>query len=173
MTAESIFLLPNGTFFIEIVIFAALLWVVAKYILPPLNRMIERRQERIRVALAAADEAQSEAAAAADERAKLLADARNQARDIVANAQATSDQVKAEAGARGQAEYDRIVAAAAGEVAAIRQRAIDEAADRISEVVYDLVHKIVGREADEQAHQGLVNDAVQALRASGSELAAN
>lgn len=175
MVAESIFLLPNGTFFVELAVLVFLLIFMSKYRLglPYLNQKLEERQEKIRESLAAADEAKAEAAAAADERAQLLSEARNQAREIVANAQATSDQIKAEQGERGQAEYDRIVASAQTEVNAIRQRAIDEASGRIGEVVFDLVNKIVGREVDERAHQELVGQAVSALRAEAQRETAN
>jgi F-type H+-transporting ATPase subunit b len=165
MFAESIFLIPNGTFFVELFVVVVILFLVTKYILPPLNKVLEARQEKIRSALAAADQARAEADAAGDERAKVLSDARDQAREIVAAAQATADQVKAEAGGRGQAEYDRIVASAQGEVATARQRAIDEASAKIGEIVFDLVTKIVGREVDQNAHQDLVREAVLALNA--------
>jgi F-type H+-transporting ATPase subunit b len=159
----SIFLLPNGTFFIELVTMVVILLLMAKYILPPLNKALESRQAKIRDSLAAADAAKAEAAAAGDERAQLLTVARDQAREIVAAAQSTSDQVKSEAAGRGQAEYDRIIANANAEVDTARQRAIDEASARIGEVVFELVNQIVGREVDESSHQDLVREAVAAL----------
>jgi F-type H+-transporting ATPase subunit b len=165
MIATSVFLLPNGTFFVELLVVAVILFLMTKYILPPLNRALEGRQEKIRSALAAADAARAEAAAAGDERARVLAEAREQARVIVAGAQATSDQLKAEAGGRAQAEYDRIVATAQSEVSAARQHAIDEASARIGEIVFDLVSKIVAREVDQSTHDDLVREAVAALNA--------
>jgi F-type H+-transporting ATPase subunit b len=165
MSTGSIFLLPNGTWFVELLVFIIILYVVAKYALPKMNSMIEARQDKIRTALQAADEARAAADAAGDERARVLTEAREQARDIVANAQALSDQVKAESGARGQVEYDRIVALANTEVASARQRAIDEASAKIGEIVFDLVAKVVGREVDQSAHQDLVREAVTALDA--------
>jgi F-type H+-transporting ATPase subunit b len=169
MIAVSIFLLPNGTFFVELLVVLVILLVVTKYILPPLNKAMEGRQAKIRASLEAADAARAEAAAADDERAKVLAQARDQAREIVAFAQATSDQLKAESGGRAQAEFDRIVATASGEVATARQRAIDEASARIGEIVFDLVTKIVGREVDQNAHQDLVREAVSALNAEANK----
>ena len=163
MSTGSIFLLPNGTFFVELVVVVVILWLVTKYILPPLNKAMEARQEKIRSALEAADQARAEAAAADEEQAKVIAAARDQARAIVAAAQATADQVKAEAGGRGQLEYDRIVANAQSEVDTVRQRAIDEASARIGEIVFELVAKVVGREVDENAHQDLVREAIAAL----------
>jgi F-type H+-transporting ATPase subunit b len=163
MISGSIFLLPNGTFFIELATVVVILLLMTKYILPPLNKALESRQAKIRESLAAADAAKAEAAAAGDERQQLLVDARDQAREIVAAAQATSDQVKAEAAGRGHAEYDRIIDNANAEVDTARQRAIDEASSRIGEVVFELVNQIVGREVDESSHQDLVREAVAAL----------
>jgi len=169
MSTGSIFLLPNGTWFVELAVVVIILWVVTKYALPMLNAAIEARQDKIRTALTAADEARAAAEAAGDERSRILNEARTQARDIVANAQALSDQVKAESGARGQVEYDRIVAQANAEVASARQRAIDEASAKIGEIVFDLVAKVVGREVDQNAHQDLVREAVAALSAEAQK----
>jgi F-type H+-transporting ATPase subunit b len=169
MIATSVFLLPNGTFVVELVAVVVILFLVTKYILPPLNKAMESRQEKIRSALEAADLARAEAAAAGDEKAQVLTQARDQARDIVTGAQATSDQVKAEAGGRAQAEYDRIVATANAEVVTARQRAIDEASSRIGEIVFELVTKIVGREVDQTTHQDLIREAVAALNAEAAK----
>jgi len=163
MIATSLFLLPNGTFVVEVVVVLVILWVMKKKVLPVLNKAMVERQDKIRTALEAADQAQAQAAAAGDEREKLLSAARDQAREIVANAQATSDQIKAESGARGQAEYERILANADAEVAQARQRAIDEASAKMGEIVFELVAKIVGREVDQSAHQDLVREAVASL----------
>ncbi|MBW4077290.1 MAG: F0F1 ATP synthase subunit B [Acidobacteria bacterium] len=165
MSTGSIFLIPNGTFFVELLVVAVILFLVTKYLLPPLNKAMEARQAKIRSALEAADRARAEADAAGDERAKVLSDAREQARQIVADAQAMSDHVKSESGARGQVEYDRLVAGAQAEIATARQRAVDEASAKIGEIVFDLVAKIVGREVDQAAHQDLIREAVAALNA--------
>jgi F-type H+-transporting ATPase subunit b len=163
MIATSLFLLPNGTFVVEVVVVLAILWVMKNKVLPILNKSIAERQDKIRTALEAADQAQAQAAAAGDEREKILSAARDQAREIVASAQATSDQIKSESGTRGQAEYDRILANADSEVAQARQRAIDEASAKMGEIVFELVAKIVGREVDQNAHQELVREAVASL----------
>jgi F-type H+-transporting ATPase subunit b len=172
MTAESVFLIPNGTFFFELLAVFFILWFAKRKILPRLDTAIAARQAKIKESLEAADRAKSDAEAADEARQALLSEARSQARDIVAGAQATSDQIKAQQGARGQEEYDRIVGHAAAEVSAIRQRAIDEASGRIGEVVFDLVNKIVGREVDQGSHQALVNEAVTALNAEAQRGAA-
>jgi F-type H+-transporting ATPase subunit b len=170
MIATSIFLLPNGTFFVELIVVVVILYVLTKkWPLPQLNKALTDRQEKIRSSLEAADAARAEAAAADDERAKVLAEAREQARTIVAGAQETSDQLKAEAAGRAQVEYERIVATAQSEVVAARQRAIDEASARIGEIVFELVEKIVAREVDQSTHDDLVREAVAALDAEATK----
>jgi F-type H+-transporting ATPase subunit b len=169
MIGTSVFLLPNGTFVVELVALVIILFLMTKYILPPLNKAMESRQEKIRTSLEAADAARAEAAAAGDERARVVSAAREQAREIVESAQATSDQVKADSTGRGQSEYDRIVATANAEVAVARQRAIDEASAKIGEIVFELVTKIVGREVDQSTHQDLIAEAVGALTAEAAK----
>lgn len=166
---DSIFLLPNATFFVELAVVIVILVVMTKKVMPMLNTAIEARQEKIRTALEAAEKARLAAAAADDERNRVLNEARDQAREIVASAQSLADQVKAESAGRGQVEYDRIVANAHGEVATARQRAIDDASAKIGDVVFELVAKIVGREVDQAAHQDLVREAVAALQVEAAK----
>lgn len=165
--ATSNFLIPNGTFVVELVAFLVVLAIMAKYILPPLNKMLRERQEGIRAELEAADVAKADAAAADDERRAALEEARHQAREIVAQANRTAEQVGIDAQARGQSEYDRMLAAAEAEVRLARQRALEDAAARLGELVVDVVERVIGREIDAEAHRDLIGEAVQAL--SGDE----
>jgi F-type H+-transporting ATPase subunit b len=159
----SLFLLPNGTFFIELAVVLALIWAFYKYLLPPLNKAMHERQEQIRSSLEAAEAAKRDAAAADDERHRVLEEARGQAREIVAMAQQTADGVRTDAVTKAQAEYDRILGAAEADVQVARQRAVEEAASRLGEVVLDVVTKVVGREIDADAHRDLIDEAVGAL----------
>jgi F-type H+-transporting ATPase subunit b len=161
--AESVFLLPNGTFFVELAVTIILIVAFSKWVLPPLTKAMADRQEQIRASLASAEKARQDAEAADDERHQVLEEARGQAREIVAMAQQTADQLRADATTRAQAEYDRIVAAATADVHVARQRAVDEAAARLGEVVIEVVTKIVGREIDAASHRDLIDEAIRAL----------
>jgi F-type H+-transporting ATPase subunit b len=172
MTTAGIFLLPNGTFFIELIVSIILILAIYKWVLPPINKAMEERQEKIRDSLEAADRARADAEAADDERRAVLEEARHQAREIVAQANRTADQVRTDAQARGQGEYDRIVGNAEAEIALARQRAVDEAAERMGEIVMEVVERVIGREVDAVAHRDLIEEAVTALRADTSSGAA-
>ncbi len=165
MTTAGIFLLPNGTFFIELIVSIILILAIYKWVLPPINKAMEERQEKIRESLEAADQARADALAADDERRTVLEEARQQAREIVATANRTAEQVRTDAQARGQGDYERIVGNADAEIALARQRAVEEAAARMGEIVMEVVERVIGREVNAEAHRDLIDEAVAALRA--------
>ena len=164
MTTASIFLVPNGTFFIELAVSILLILAIYKWVLPPINKAMQERQEKIRSSLEAADAARADAEAADDERRNVLEQARQQAREIVATANRTAEQVRTDAQARGQSEYERIVGNADVEIALARQRAVEEAAARMGEVVMEVVERVIGREVNLDVHRDLIDEAVTALR---------
>jgi F-type H+-transporting ATPase subunit b len=163
--ADSNFLIPNSTLIVELVAFLIVLAVIAKYVLPYLKKALDDRAALIGSQLAAADEAKADATAADDERRSALEEARHQAREIVAQANRTAEQVRTDAQANGQTEYERIIGNAETEVSLARQRAVDEAAGRMGEIVMDVVERVIGREVNADAHRDLIDEAVSALRA--------
>jgi F-type H+-transporting ATPase subunit b len=167
-----IFILPNATFIFQLIIFLVLIYVVGRKILPSINAAMEQRQERIRSSLDAADQARADSAAADDERRAVLEAARHSAREVVAEANRGAEAVRVDFQTRGQAEYERIVGSAEAEVALARQRAVDEAANRVGEMAMDVVERVIGRTVSVEAHRDLIAEAVSALRSDASGAAA-
>ena len=163
MQIAAMFLLPNGTFIVELVILFVILFLTTKFILPPLNRAMDERQADIRNSLEAAEAARADAAAGDDERKAILDEGRVKAREIVAEAQTAADEEKAAATARGQAEYDTIVSAADVEVNAARSKAITDAVPQLGTIVMGVVERVIGRQVDMAAHQGLLDEATDKL----------
>lgn len=166
------FLIPNGTLIVEVIAFLVVLFVVARYVLPPLNRALEQRQQQIKASLEAADAARAEADATRAQRQQILDEARQQAREAVAQANATAERLRQEATERAQQEHDRIVASADAEIALARQRAIDEVSAQVGTLVLAVARQVIGREVDAQVHRALIDEAVAALRASTDAAAA-
>ena len=168
MTTASIFLLPNGTFFVELIIFVVLMIIIGKKIIPPINAALAQRREQISASLDAADQARADAAAADDERRAVLEEARQQAREVVAQANRTAEAVRVDAQTRGQAEFERIVGGAEVEVARARQGAVEEASNRLGEIAMDVAERVIGRPVSAEAHRDLIEEAVTALHADTS-----
>jgi F-type H+-transporting ATPase subunit b len=168
MMASSNFLVPNATLIVEVVAFLIVLGVIGKYVLPVLNKTLGDRQELIRSSLEAAETARTEAAEASAQRQETLDEARRQAREIVAQANKVAERVTAQAEERGRLEYDRLVARAEAEIAGARQRAVDDVSSKVGALVISVARQVVGREIDESSHRALIDEAVDALRASVS-----
>ena len=67
------FLVPNATFIAEVIAFAVIIWVLAKFVIPPINQAMTARQEAIRQQFADLDQAKSEAHEAEDDARKAEA----------------------------------------------------------------------------------------------------
>jgi F-type H+-transporting ATPase subunit b len=165
MIATSNFLVPNGTFIVELVAFLIVLAVIARYVLPPVNKALRDRQAQIQSELAAADKARAEASAADEDRRQALEEARRRASEIVEQATRSAEKTRSDAAALGQEEHDRILANANAEVNQARQRALEEATAELSQLVMDVVERVIGREVNAEDHRDLVNEAIAAVNA--------
>ncbi len=164
--ATPIFLIPNGTFFVELVLFVVVLGVVAKFILPPLQQAMNERSRRVREALQASDEGHVTAAALDTDRLAVLDAARAEARSLLDEAGRAVDELFAQARARGQAEHDRIIAEAEPVIEAERRRVRAEMADRLSGLVTTTAERVLGAGLDASRHDALIADALGALGAT-------
>jgi F-type H+-transporting ATPase subunit b len=169
---NSNFRVPDGTFIAELIAFLIILGIIAKYILPPLNRAMQARQEEIRTSLAAADAARAEADETRAQRQEILEEARTKARDIVSAANTTAERSVAQAEERGQQEYDRLLRAAETEIGLAKQRAVDEVSAQLGALALSVARQVIGREIDAASHRDLIDEAVAALRSSADTSAA-
>jgi len=169
LASNSNFLVPDGTFIAELIAFLIILGIIAKWILPPLNRAMQARQEEIHSSLEAAEEAKTEADETRAQRQGIIDEGRQQAREIVAQANRAADQVRADGQLRGQQEYERLVASADSEIALARQRALDELTSRIGALVLSVARQVIEHEIDAQRHRALIDEAVSALRAEAAD----
>jgi F-type H+-transporting ATPase subunit b len=160
-------------FIIELIVFLLLTGYILRKAIPYLNVQMTKTQERIRASLDAADQARADALAADDERHAALEETRRTAQEILAQADRTAEAVRVGAQARGQTEYDRIVGSAEAEVVLARQRAVEEAANRLGHIVMDVVERVIAREVNAEAHHALIEEAVSALNADATGSAAS
>jgi F-type H+-transporting ATPase subunit b len=154
------FLIPNGTFVVELVIFLVVLGIIAKWILPPLQQVSETRRVRVRTELEKAEAARAEAEGVLAERDRVLSEARSQARGVIDHANQGADAALEQGRARGQEEYERLVEASRREVAAERSRARQELVARLDSLVVSAAERVLGNHVDPGRHRELIHEAV-------------
>jgi len=169
------FLVPNGTFFVELIAFVAMFYILAKFVIPPINRAMTARQDAIRAQFAELDDAKSEAHKAEEEYKAQLADARHEAARIREEAREQGAAIIAEAREQAKTEADRIVEHAHAQIEADRKTAVASLRAEVGTLATTLAGRIVGESLEDEARQSRVVerfieglDAAQAAEAAST-----
>jgi len=159
-------LVPNGTFIVEVVCFLVILGLLARYVLPPINRVMGERQAQIRSALEEAERGRQLYRQAQAEYEQTLAEARREARAIVEQAGKLAEQMSQEARQRAAREHDAMLLRAQTEIERSAQRAADELRRRMVELMMEATSRVLERQLPEDVQRSLVEEATAALEAS-------
>jgi F-type H+-transporting ATPase subunit b len=152
------FLIPNGTFFVELGAFALLFYLLARYVIPPINSAMTARQDAIRAEFAEAESAQQKANSAGEELKAQLADARKEAGRIREEAREQGNGIIAEAKEQAQVEAQRVKEQAQAQIAAERQQALTSLRAEVGTLATSLAGRIVGESLDDDERSGRVVD---------------
>jgi F-type H+-transporting ATPase subunit b len=155
---ESNFLVPNATFFAELFAFAIMVYLLGKFVIPPINKAMTARQDAIRQQFAELDEAKSEAEAAEAEFRAQIADARHEAAKIREDAREQGAAIIAELKTQAQAEAARIVEHAHAQIEADRKAAVASLRNEVGTLATTLAGRIVGEALEDEARQSRVVD---------------
>jgi F-type H+-transporting ATPase subunit b len=147
-------LVPNAVELITGLIgFFIIFGVLAKILLPRLQRTLEERTDKIEGGLARAEEAQADAARLLDQYRAQLAEARHEAARLREEAREQGAQIIAEMREQGQAEYARLTAAAEAQIEAEKQQALVSLRTEIGALSVELAGRIVGESLEDEARQ--------------------
>jgi F-type H+-transporting ATPase subunit b len=157
-SGSSNFLVPNGTFIVEIIAFLIMLAILGKYVLPRINKALEDRQEQIRGQFEASEKAQHDAVEALEEYKQQLADAREEAGRMREEAREQGAAIIAQMRGQAQAEAERITASAHKQIEAERQQAVNSLRSEVGAMATTLASRIVGESLEDPARQSRVVD---------------
>jgi F-type H+-transporting ATPase subunit b len=152
LAAEN-FLVPNATIIVELLAFLVILFLLARYVIPPINRALTERQDNIRRQFEESEQAKQAAEAAEREFRAELADARHEAARIREDAREQGAAIIAEMREQAQTESRRIIAASHAQLDADRQRVLTEMRAEVGDLATTLAGLIVGETLDDDARQ--------------------
>jgi F-type H+-transporting ATPase subunit b len=153
---ESNFLVPNGTFFVEVFAFAIIVYILGKYVIPPINKAMTARQDAIRQQFADLEQAKTEAHQAEDEFRAQITEARHEAARIREEAREQGAAIIAEMRDQAQADANRIVEHAHTQIEADRKSAVASLRSEVGTLATSLAGRIVGESLDDDARQSRV-----------------
>jgi F-type H+-transporting ATPase subunit b len=147
------FLVPNATFFVELVIFLLILFVIWRYVVPPIRKVTSERQEMVRRQIEESRLAKERLEQADAKYAEALSEARTEAAKIRDEARAEAGKIKAEL--RDQAEREVALIRQRGQEQLDRQReqVKRELSAEIGRLALTLAERIVGESLEDEARR--------------------
>ena len=147
----------NVTLFVQMLVFALLVWFTMTFVWPLIREAMEERERKITDGLAAAEKGQSDLKQAAVEADKIIGEARDQARDILSRANSRASDIVDEARSEGEAEKRKRLESAQAEIEVEIHRARDELRQQVGAIAIAGAEKVLSREIDATAHRDLLD----------------
>lgn len=148
------------------VAFALFVVIMWKFAFPRINTVLEERIEAIQGRLEHAQEQVNEAERLRERYESQLADAKNEANRIVSEARENAEALRRDIIEKAEAEAQAIVQRAQTEVRSERDRTVQQLRAEMGRLSVELAEKIVQRELDEEAHEGLIDRYIETLAGS-------
>lgn len=146
------------SFLWHLVNFAILFFVLWRFLFPPVLKMLDERQARIRESMERAETLRDESARAAEAVKAQLDEARREGQNIINNANQIAERIRGERQAQAQAEYEAILRRAHEDAAREREQAFAELRQQVADLAVMAAERIIHRQLDPATQRQLVND---------------
>jgi F-type H+-transporting ATPase subunit b len=153
---------------VELAIFLVVLWALSKWVLPPLNRMMDARQQTIERSLSEADEAKKRAQELEAQHTRMLEQGREEVRQLKDEAARVGEQLRQELQAKGEEEYQRLVARASVDIEAAARRAGEELRTQVAGLVMTVAERVLGEGVTLADQQRLIDSAIAEVEAQAA-----
>jgi F-type H+-transporting ATPase subunit b len=146
------------SFLWHLVNFGILFFVLWKFLFPPVLKMLDERQARIRESMERAEALRDESARGAEAVKAQLDEARREGQNIITNANQIAERIRAERTQQAQAEYDTILKRAQEDAAREREQAFAELRQQVADLAVMAAERIIQRQLDPATQRQLVNE---------------
>ncbi len=138
--------------------FAILFFVLYRFLFPPVLRMLDERQARIRESMERAESLREESTRAAEAVKAQLDEARREGQNIINNATQIAERLRSERQQQAQAEYETILRRAQEDAAREREQAFAELRQQVADLAVMAAERIIHRQLDPAAQRQLVSE---------------
>jgi len=150
------FLIPNGTFLVELILFGIVLGVLGWYVAPAVAKALREREEMVDRTARQSQEANAKLTAAEQRYSEALADARAESGRIRETARAEGQRTLDELREVAHAEASAVIGRGNEELAVQREQAVRELQSSIGELSVTLAGRVVGTELPEATRTATV-----------------
>ena len=151
-----------GLFVWQTVLFLALLFLLRKYAWKPILSAVEEREEGIKNALEAADNAKKEMEALNADNERILREAKAERDSILKEAREIKETIITEAKTQATEEADKVLASAREQINNEKLAAITELKNQVADLSIDIAEKVLKSELkDADKQKEFVNNALK------------
>lgn len=136
-------------------------FLIKKFLLKPVNEILQKRREKADAEIREAEAAKNEAYAIKAEYEKNIEGARSQAGEILSDAKKTAEARSEKILQEAEQEASQIRAKAANDIAQEKKKAINDAKDEIGGIAMEIAGKVIEREISEDDHKKLIDEFIQ------------
>lgn len=153
-----------GTIFWMTLIFAVVLFILAKWGFPIITGMVAERNRRIEDSLRAAREAEQSLSSLAEEQARLLEETRRQQAELIKETSAARETMVAQARQAAQDEASKMIAQARVQIAAEKESALRDIRTEVATLSVSVAEKILRENlSSDEAQTALVRKLVDEI----------
>lgn len=148
-----------GLFFWQTVLFVGLIFLLRKFAWKPILNAINEREEKIKAALKAAEEAEKKMQTLNSESEALLQKAREERDQILKEARLARETIISEAKEKATAEANKIIAQAHESIKNEKMAAITELKNQVAVLSIEIAEKILKEQlSDDDKQKTLINN---------------
>ena len=145
-----------GLFIWTMIVFAVLLFLLAKFVFPFIVKATVEREQQITTQLADAERMHLEAKGVLEEQRQMLAEARGEAQAIIAEARQAAERERQTGVEKTRAEQEELLARARREIGAEKERATAEIRREAVDIAISAAAKVIGKKLDAAEDRALV-----------------
>lgn len=145
----------------QLISFTILVLILYKFLYGPITGMLDKRAERIKDSLEAAERARNEAASSAATVEQEMINARQEGQKLIAEAQEAARRAGEQIQEKSRQQAEEIIARAESEIAQQRDSAIEDLRKEFAGLAVLAAARVVERELDATRHQELIDSVLE------------
>ncbi len=142
----------------QVINFFIVLLALWFFLYKPVVSLLDRRAERVREGLEAAERSKEKASETEQEVAKQLDEARQQGQALIAQAQETASRMQSEGREQARRDAEALLERARGEIQLERDQAIAELRRQFADLTVSAAEKVINQSLDRDAHRRLIDE---------------
>lgn len=147
-----------GLIFWMTLTFLGLLFILAKFIWPPILKSLKEREDFIDKSLASAEEAKAQMSQLKADNEQLLAEARTEREAILKEAREMKEKLISDAKKTASEEGDRMIASARAEIDKEKVQALSDIKKQVAGISLDIAEKVIRKELEQNGNQEALVD---------------